>query len=170
MISRRCDPSRVVLVTIDPVTGSRHAFYQGVAFTAGKIAIRQEVSPELTHLALVPVKFFGLTGGDLTIVKAVLNALLLLTLAILQVGGTGGLRKKQKTGHKNGGNDDWLLFHDRLSFGLVLTGKTCREAVWSTWIGKKKRSGRAGAIEKGGFERNRPLVRFKEECWTFVRP
>jgi hypothetical protein len=41
----------------------------------------------------------------------------------------------------------------------ALTGKTCREAVWSTWAGKKKRSGRAGAMEKGGFVRNRPMVR-----------
>jgi hypothetical protein len=118
VIPGRRDPSRVVLVTIDPVTGSLHAFCQGAAFPAGKIAIRQEVPPELTHLALVPVKFFGLTGGDLTIGKAVLNALFLLTLAIPQVVGTGGLRKKQKTGHKNDGNDDWLLFHDRPSFGV----------------------------------------------------
>jgi hypothetical protein len=159
-----------VLVPIDPVTGSLHAFYQGAAFPAGKIAIRKEVPPELTYLALVPVKSFGFTGGDLTIGKAVLNTLLLAMLAIFQVGRAGGLRKKQKTGNENGGNDERLLFHDRPSFGLVLTGKTCREAVWSTWNGKKKRSERAGAIEKGGFDRNRPLVRFKEECRTCVHP
>jgi len=123
---------------IDPVTGPVHAFCQGTAFPPGKIAVRQEVLPELMHLALVPVELSGFTGGDLTHGKAVLDALFLMTLAILQVGGSGGLRKKQKTGNENGGNDDRLLFHDMPSFGLVLTGRTCREAVWSTWAGKKK--------------------------------
>jgi len=115
-IPRRGNPALVVFVKVDPVTGLVHAFYQGAAFPMGKIPIRQKVPSELTYLALVLEKLFGLTGGNLTAGNTVLDALFLLTLVILQVGGTGSLRKKQKAGNENGGNDDRLLFHDIFSF------------------------------------------------------
>jgi hypothetical protein len=158
-IPRRGNPALVVFVKVDPVTGPVYAFCQDAAFPMGKIPIRQEVPPELTYLALVPEKLFGLTGGNLTAGNTVLYALFLMTLVILQAGGTGSLRKKQKAGNENGGNDDRLLCHDISSFfGLVLTGKTCREAVWLTSAGKKERlvghllrGFGAGVIEKGGF-------------------